>query len=47
MLSESRKMTTNEKIDAYNEAAISALKNSSKTLKAKVKTKQKPPVYIG
>lgn len=37
MLSESRKMITNEKIDAYNEAAISILNSSSKNAKAKVK----------
>ncbi|KAH0627449.1 hypothetical protein JD844_003161 [Phrynosoma platyrhinos] len=37
MLSESRKMITNEKIDAYNEAAISILNSSSKNSKAKVK----------
>ncbi|KAG8139000.1 putative CAS1 domain-containing protein [Naja naja] len=37
MLSESRKMITNEKIDAYNEAAVSILNSSSKNSKAKVK----------
>uniref|UniRef100_A0A8D0H9S2 N-acetylneuraminate (7)9-O-acetyltransferase n=1 Tax=Sphenodon punctatus TaxID=8508 RepID=A0A8D0H9S2_SPHPU len=37
MLSESRKMITNEKIDAYNEAAISILNSSSRNSKAKVR----------
>ncbi|XP_050797660.1 N-acetylneuraminate 9-O-acetyltransferase isoform X1 [Gopherus flavomarginatus] len=37
MLSDSRKMITNEKIDAYNEAAISILNSSSRNSKAKVK----------
>ncbi|KAL8165192.1 UNVERIFIED_CONTAM: N-acetylneuraminate 9-O-acetyltransferase [Gekko kuhli] len=37
MLSESRKMITNEKIDAYNEAAVSILNSSSKNSKARVK----------
>ncbi|KAK9396257.1 CAS1 domain-containing protein 1 [Crotalus adamanteus] len=37
MLTESRKMITNEKIDAYNEAAVSILNSSSKNSKAKVK----------
>nr|XP_013796751.1 PREDICTED: CAS1 domain-containing protein 1 isoform X5 [Apteryx mantelli mantelli] len=37
MLSESRKMITNEKIDAYNEAAVRILNSSSRNSKAKVK----------
>uniref|UniRef100_A0A8C3IJH0 CAS1 domain containing 1 n=1 Tax=Chrysemys picta bellii TaxID=8478 RepID=A0A8C3IJH0_CHRPI len=37
MLSNSRKMITNDKIDAYNEAAISILNSSSRNSKAKVK----------
>uniref|UniRef100_A0ACB8FVK8 N-acetylneuraminate 9-O-acetyltransferase n=1 Tax=Sphaerodactylus townsendi TaxID=933632 RepID=A0ACB8FVK8_9SAUR len=37
MLSESRKMITNEKIDAYNEAAVSILNSSARNLKARVK----------
>ncbi|XP_058036076.1 N-acetylneuraminate 9-O-acetyltransferase isoform X2 [Ahaetulla prasina] len=37
MLSESRKMITNEKIDTYNEAVVSILNSSSKNSKAKVK----------
>ncbi|KAM9163338.1 N-acetylneuraminate (7)9-O-acetyltransferase isoform 2-T2 [Pangshura tecta] len=37
MLSDSRKMITNEKIDAYNEAAISILNSNSRNSKAKVK----------
>ncbi|XP_074840823.1 N-acetylneuraminate (7)9-O-acetyltransferase isoform X1 [Carettochelys insculpta] len=37
LLSDSRKMITNEKIDAYNEAAISILNSSSRNSKAKVK----------
>uniref|UniRef100_A0A8C2TGU8 N-acetylneuraminate (7)9-O-acetyltransferase n=1 Tax=Coturnix japonica TaxID=93934 RepID=A0A8C2TGU8_COTJA len=37
LLSESRKMITNEKIDAYNEAAVRILNSSSRNSKAKVK----------
>lgn len=37
MLSESRKMITNEKINAYNEAAVRILNSSSRNSKAKVK----------
>ncbi|PKU33253.1 cas1 domain-containing protein 1 [Limosa lapponica baueri] len=37
MLSDSRKMITNEKIDAYNEAAVRILNSSSRNSKAKVK----------
>ncbi|XP_070582799.1 N-acetylneuraminate (7)9-O-acetyltransferase isoform X3 [Erythrolamprus reginae] len=37
MLSESRKMITNEKLNAYNEAVVSILNSSSKNSKAKVK----------
>ncbi|XP_030300391.1 N-acetylneuraminate 9-O-acetyltransferase isoform X2 [Calypte anna] len=37
MLSENRKMITNEKIDAYNEAAVRILNSSSRNSKTKVK----------
>ncbi|KAM6374098.1 N-acetylneuraminate (7)9-O-acetyltransferase isoform 5-T12 [Alca torda] len=37
LLSDSRKMITNEKIDAYNEAAVRILNSSSRNSKAKVK----------
>uniref|UniRef100_A0ABM5GNQ1 N-acetylneuraminate (7)9-O-acetyltransferase isoform X3 n=1 Tax=Pogona vitticeps TaxID=103695 RepID=A0ABM5GNQ1_9SAUR len=42
MLSENRKMITNEKIDAYNEAAVSILNSSSRNSKAKVKVFSAP-----
>lgn len=37
LLSENRKMITNEKIDAYNEAAVSILNSSTRTSKSNVK----------
>ncbi|XP_037692620.1 N-acetylneuraminate 9-O-acetyltransferase [Choloepus didactylus] len=37
LLSENRKMITNEKIDAYNEAAVSILNSSTKNSKSNVK----------
>lgn len=37
LLSESRKMITNEEIDMYNEAAVSALNSSKRNAKAKVR----------
>ncbi|GAB1290532.1 N-acetylneuraminate 9-O-acetyltransferase [Apodemus speciosus] len=37
LLSENRKMITNEKIDAYNEAAVSILNSSARTSKSNVK----------
>ncbi|KAM6201123.1 N-acetylneuraminate (7)9-O-acetyltransferase [Rhynchocyon petersi] len=37
LLSENRKMITNEKIDAYNEAAVSILNSSSRNSKSNVK----------
>lgn len=37
LLSENRKMITNEQIDLYNAAAVSALNNSKRNSKARVK----------
>ena len=37
LLSENRKMITNEKIDAYNEAAVSILNSSTRNSKSHVK----------
>lgn len=37
LLSESRKMITNEKIEAYNEAAVSILNSSTRNSKSNVK----------
>lgn len=37
LLSENRKMITNEKIDAYNEAAVSILNSSTRNSKSNVK----------
>ncbi|XP_069504674.1 N-acetylneuraminate (7)9-O-acetyltransferase isoform X2 [Ambystoma mexicanum] len=37
LLSESRKMITNEKIDAYNEAAVSILNSSARNSKSKIR----------
>lgn len=37
LLSESRKMITNEQIDMYNEAAVSTLNSSKRNAKARVR----------